>query len=73
MDFASAYCATRRDLEQRSWALTDRLCLLTAQLLKMIGQNHRAFLTIRQECRTTRVAIADSNQNLRDHRREHSC
>lgn len=73
MDFASVYCPTRRDIEEHSWALTARLFLLTEQLLKVIGQDHRAFVTVRQECRTTRQTIAESNQRLLDHRRGHGC
>jgi hypothetical protein len=73
MDFASAYCPTRREIEEHGWALSTRLFSLTGKLLKVIGRDHHAFVTLRQECHTTRHAIAQSNQSLRDHRREHGC
>lgn len=74
LDFATAYCPTRRNLEENGWWLTSRLAALTGRLLKMAGQrNHLAFLEIRQECAETRTAISDSHRDLREHRREHGC
>lgn len=73
MDYAATYCTTRRDLEERGWFLTGRLAQLTAKLMRLIGQDHQAFLDLRSECRTTRREIAASHEDLREHRREHGC
>lgn len=73
MDFASEYCPTRRAIEERGWTLTTQLFSLTSLLLEMVGGNHQAFVVLRQECRTTKLAITESNQRLEDHRREHGC
>lgn len=74
MDLATAYCATRKDLEETGWWLTSRLATLTSRLLQLAGgSNHLAFLEIRQECVATRMAIGDSHRDLREHRREHGC
>lgn len=73
MDFTTAYCATRRDLEERGWFLTTRLAGLTDRLLRLIGQDHQKFLDMRSECRSTRAAITASHDDLREHRRTHGC
>jgi len=73
MDFGSAYCPTRRDIEEHGWALTTLLFSLTTKLVKILGSNQPSFVALRQECRDTRLAITESNQNLRDHRRDHGC
>jgi hypothetical protein len=73
MDFAAAYCPTRRDIEKRGWVLTSQLFSLTARLLKKVGDDHGAFMALREECRAAKLAITASNQSLRDHRREHGC
>lgn len=73
MDFATSYCATRRDLEERGWFLTSRLAQLTTRLMRIIGQNHQSFLDLRSECRATRREILSSHQDLRKHRLEHGC
>lgn len=73
MDFATAYCSTRRDIEERGWALTSRLCSLTDRLLMATGRNHQVFVDLKQECMTTRVALTALHESLREHRREHGC
>ena len=73
MDYSATYCPTRRDLEERGWWLTDRLAALTTRLMQLIGEDHRMFQEVRQECRETRVEITDSHRNLREHRRGHGC
>lgn len=73
MDLSAGYCATRRSIEQRGWALTTRLSSLTERLLNAIGKDHRVFLALRQECCTTRDSLVESHQNLQNHRREHGC
>jgi hypothetical protein len=73
MDLATTYCPNRRDIEEHICVLTSRLVSLSEKLLKAIGKGHLAFLALQDECRTTRHAIAESNQSLRDHRRDHGC
>jgi ribosomal protein S15P/S13E len=73
MDLATTYCPNRRDIEEHIWVLTSRLVSLSEHLLRTIGKDHLAFLALQQECHTTRDAIAESNQSLRDHRRDHGC
>lgn len=73
MDYTATYCSIRRDLEERGWWLTSRLANLTTRLMQMIGQDHLAFLDVRQECRTTKAAITASHDDLREHRRAHGC
>ena len=73
MDLATAYCPTRRNIEERGWALTTRLSSLTERLLEIIGKDHQTFVALQQECHATKLAITRSNQNLSDHRREHGC
>lgn len=74
MDFTATYCSTRRSIEERGWCLTSRLAVLTEALMKLAAQHdHQAFLVTREECAETRMAISDSNRDLRDHRRDHGC
>jgi hypothetical protein len=73
MDYSATYCPTRRDLEERGWWLTDRLAALTTRLMQLMGEDHRMFQEVRQECRETRVAIDESHRDLREHRRGHGC
>lgn len=74
MDYAGAYCPTRRNLEEDGWWLTSRLAAQTGYLMELAGQHdHQAFIVARQECAVTRMAITDSNRDLREHRREHGC
>lgn len=70
---ATVYCPTRRNLEEHGWFLTSRLAQLTNRLMKIIGQDHEAFLALRTECRTTRLEIHQSHRHLREHRRKHGC
>jgi hypothetical protein len=39
----------------------------------MVGSDHREFLNLRDECRETRSAIAESHRGLAAHRRDHGC
>jgi len=73
MDYSATYCPTRRDLEERGWWLTDRLAALTTRLMQLMGEDHRMFQEVQQECRETRVEITDSHRHLREHRRGHGC
>lgn len=73
MDGTAQYCAMRRDLEEQGWFLTGRLAELTDRLMRLIGRDHGAFLTMKQECRETRVEINISQRRLRDHREVHGC
>lgn len=73
MDFATTYCATRRDLEERGWFLTSRLAQLTARLMRVLGEDHQTFLDLQSECRGTRRQILASHQDLRTHRLDHGC
>jgi hypothetical protein len=73
VDLAAQYCSTRRNLEERGWALTSRLYALTERLLRAIGKNHEEFASLKQECRVTRADIAQAQHHLYDHRSEHGC
>lgn len=73
MDLTAAYCPTRRDLEERGWWLASRLSALTGRLMLMVGSDHKTFLNLRDECRETRSAIAESHRGLAAHRRDHGC
>ena len=73
MNFVTAYCPVRRDLEERGWNLTSRHALLTDRLISLIGHGHQAFLDLQDQCRTTSLQITDSRGKLHEHRREHGC
>ena len=73
MDLTAQYCPTRRDLEELSWSLTSRLAGLTGRLLRLVGDNHDAFLVVKGECAETRAALVASHQTLSSHRSDHGC
>ena len=73
MDLSATYCPMRRDLEERGWWLTSRLSSLTGRLLDLVGQDHAAFVSMKDECRETRAAITESHRGLAAHRRDHGC
>ena len=73
MDFATAYCQTRRGLEKQGWVLTTRHARLTGHLLQLIGHDHVAFLETLDDCQTTARQLDESRIDLEEHRRDHGC
>jgi hypothetical protein len=73
MDLTAHYCPLRRDLEENSWSLTNRLSLQTSRLLKLIGRDHGAFVEMKDLCDETRTLVAESHRELRHHRSGHGC
>ena len=72
MDFTCQYCSTRRDIEERSWALVSRLCSLTSRLTMLVGQR-TAFSAVKVECGELRQEIQHLHVRLKDHRDTHHC
>lgn len=73
MNLTTAYCQTRRHLEERTWVLTSRHAALTARLILLVGLDHETFRAALDQCRTTCQDISDSRSHLADHRRGHGC
>ena len=73
MDFTAPYCKTRRDLEERSWVLTSQRAALTTHLISLIGDDHDDFLATLDQCRTRSLEVAESREQVREHRRVHGC
>jgi hypothetical protein len=73
MDSTTAYCQTRRHLEEQTWVLTSQHAALTTRLHFLIGSDHDEFLTTLDQCQTSSLEVADSRDLLREHRREHGC
>ncbi len=72
MDSSCRYCSTRRDIEERSWALVTRLCILTSRLSVLVGQ-HKEFSAVKVECGEVRAEIRHLHVRLQDHRQTHCC
>ena len=72
MDLKAKYCPNRRNLEERTWALTERLFHLTTKLNRLIGQ-HDAFYALKFECTQARQELAHLSVLLKDHRLLHRC
>jgi len=73
MDFTTAYCQTRRHLEEQIWVFTSHHAALTTRLHSLIGSDQDEFLATLDRCRTTSLEVADSRDLLREHRRIHGC
>jgi len=73
MDLTTAYCQTRRNLEELGWTLTSRHAALTGRLLRLVGGNHDVFLVMLDHCKTASLDILDSRADLQRHRRDHGC
>ena len=72
MDLTSEYCQKRRGIEERSWALVSRLCLLTSRLPRLVG-NHNEFHTTKSECADVRRELLELRVQLLNHRLAHQC
>ena len=70
---AASYCSTRRDLENRSWALTSRLFDLSGRLTNMAGLRKREFSSTHDDCEETKGELAELHQLLEAHRSKHGC
>ncbi|HTZ56555.1 MAG TPA: hypothetical protein VMB49_00590 [Acidobacteriaceae bacterium] len=73
MDLTAQYCSARRDIEERSWALTSRLAALTDRLIGLTGLDHQAFLDVRGKCHEVKGELSESHEELKNHRRNHGC
>lgn len=73
MDFTSQYCPDRRNLEENLWVLSTRLFGLSGRLLKLVGKDHTAFTSTKDECQETRAEIVELKSQLTAHRLAHGC
>jgi hypothetical protein len=73
MDFAATYCPIRRDLQERTWFLTNRHSTITTRLLDFVGLDHDEFLERVEECRSVHLEIVLSRVKLQEHRLGHGC
>ena len=73
MNLTTAYCQTRRDLEEQTWVLTSHYAALTTRLNSLIGQDRDDFLTTLDHCQTKSIEVAESRDDLREHMRNHGC
>jgi hypothetical protein len=67
------YCTKRRDLEERSWALTSRRATLTDRLMSLIGRGDPEFPETLADCQEAGREVANARVNLREHRKQHGC
>jgi len=73
MDKNLTYCEVRYGLEERVSTLASMLFRECSRLMRLIGQDHQAFLLAKQECGELRKQIAVSRRALLDHRVLHEC
>jgi hypothetical protein len=66
----NSYCSKRRDLEQRSWALTTRLTDLTEQLMRLAGLKQPEFPSTMSQCLEVRTELKQVHRSLTTHRSE---
>ena len=67
------YCSQRRDLEERTWNLIERLSVLTHKLMRSIGTDHGDFMAIKVLCAGVKEEICASRNSLAEHRTAHGC
>lgn len=73
MSLAARQCATRKDLEEQSWILTNRLSNLASKLMTFVAADHQAFNTASARCGEVRIQLKESRLRLQAHRSQHGC
>ena len=73
MDFTSEYCPQRKHLEQCSWKLVDKLCVLTHRLMQLVGKDRTEFMAAKGRCADLRSEILVAHERLLAHRFAHGC
>ena len=73
MDLTAEYCATRRGLEEESWALTSKLSGTATRLFGWVGVDHKMFNETAAECSQIRGRLTDLHSQLKAHRASHGC
>ena len=62
MGLTTAYCPTRKDLEERVWAFVTRLSMLTSRLMALAAKDHQAFIAVNADCHEAQFDIIKSRQ-----------
>lgn len=73
MSIAVRQCPTRRDLEEKSAVLTNRLSTLASKLMVLVAADHSAFNVASARCGEVRVMLKESRLRLQAHRSQHGC
>ena len=73
MDAISAYCDTRRELEEQGWMLVSRLAVESARLMDLAGVDTQAFAVTMAKCGQLKVDLMGLRQQLGIHRAQHGC
>lgn len=73
MSLAARQCPTRRDLEEQSAILTNRLSSLASKLMVLVAADHSAFNITSARCGEVRVKLKESRLRLQAHRSQHGC
>lgn len=73
MDSTSRYCQIRRDLQERSFLLMQKLAALTKRLDALAGNSHEEFQPTLAACLEACEELADARRQTLDHRIAHRC
>ena len=73
MDLVSAYCPTRRNLEEEGWMLVSRLAVESAHLMNLAGVDSKCFAVTKAKCGQLKINLLELRKQLALHRAEHGC
>lgn len=73
MSLAVRPCPTRKDLEEQSAILTNRLSNLASKLMTLVAADHSGFNAASARCGEVRVQLKESRLRLQAHRSQHGC